>query len=42
VPILALDELYAGMTKVACPLDVLLDTRARLRQELPRRRSAGF
>lgn len=30
---------FVGMTEVACPLDTLMDTRARLRQELPRRLS---
>lgn len=30
---------FAGMTEVACSLDTLLDTRARLRRELPRRLS---
>ena len=34
------ERAFAGMTEVACPLDVLLDTRARLRHELPRRLSA--
>lgn len=42
MPILSLDELYAGMTEEACPLDVLLDIHAWLRHELPRRLSAGF
>lgn len=30
---------FVGMTEVACPLAVLIDTRARLRHELPRRLS---
>ncbi|MCP1305511.1 nucleotidyl transferase AbiEii/AbiGii toxin family protein [Halomonas sp. R1t8] len=33
------ERAFVGMTEVACPLDVLLDTRARLRHELPRRLS---
>lgn len=33
------ERAFVGMTEVACPLDTLLDTRARLRHELPRRLS---
>ena len=32
---------FVGMTEVACPLETLLDTRARLRHELPRRLHAA-
>lgn len=35
------DRAFAGMTDVACSLETLLDTRARLRSELPRRLSAA-
>ena len=33
------ERAFVGMTEVACSLDTLLDTRARLRRELPRRLS---
>ncbi|CAM5780622.1 hypothetical protein CCAE64S_00582 [Castellaniella caeni] len=32
---------FVGMTEVACPLETLLDVRARLRHELPRRLTAA-
>lgn len=33
------ERAFVGMTGIACPLETLLDTRARLRHELPRRLS---
>ncbi|MFC4623125.1 nucleotidyl transferase AbiEii/AbiGii toxin family protein [Comamonas nitrativorans] len=35
------ERAFVGMTEVDCPLEVLLETRTQLRQELPRRLSAA-
>jgi len=35
------ERAFAGMTEVDCTLETLLTTRSRLRQELPRRLTAG-
>lgn len=35
------ERAFIGMTEVDCPLATLLETRVRLRQELPRRLTAG-
>lgn len=35
------ERAFVGMTEIDCPLGTLLDARARLRHELPRRLSAG-